>query len=311
MIRTVLGDIDNQKGNVLMHEHIQCVSNDMLAAFGKRWLDEEILEGYAVSILKQLKERLSLGIYVDGTSIDLGRNVKLIKSISEKTGVHIVASTGFYYYPSMVSCLRSAEELAEWIWYECENGMEGTEIKPGILKCAGEGNELTPDMEKRIKALSTVQAKTKLPMYAHCSHKEKIAYEMMDIFEKNNVNPEKTVLGHASRRLDADYLESLVREGYCICIDQAFDGSEEEVAQTVFKLCERGFENKLLFSHDRPLYNDFGVSSELGLDYPEDVHIQRYSFFRERLIPEFLKLGCTEEQCELFLRENGVKVLNF
>ncbi len=54
MIRTVLGDIDKSKrGNALMHEHIQCVSNDMLMAFGNKWLDENTMEKYAVSVLKK------------------------------------------------------------------------------------------------------------------------------------------------------------------------------------------------------------------------------------------------------------------
>ncbi len=292
-----------------MHEHIQCVSNDMLKAFGNRWLDEKKLENYAVSILSELKERINLGVFVDGTAIDLGRNVKLLKRISEKSGVHIIASTGFYYYPSMVSCMRSPKDLAEWILYECENGIEGTEIKPGILKCAADGN-MTADMEKRIRAVSIVQSKTGLPMYAHCSHNDNIAYEMTDIFDKSNVNPEKTILGHASRRLDVGYLESMLKEGYYICIDQSFEGDEERVARTVYGLCEKGYEKKLLFSHDRPLYNDFEAQSRLGIDYPEQAHINRYSFLQNKLIPTCEKVGCTKEHCELFLYKNAMSVLN-
>ncbi len=310
MIRTVLGDIKNPNGNILMHEHIQCMSNDMLQAFGNKWLDENRLENYAVSILSKLKEQINLGIFVDGTSIDLGRNVKLLKRISEKTGVHIVASTGFYYYPSMFSCMRSINDLAAWVLYECENGIEGTDVKPGMLKCAADG-KMTADMQKRIEAVSLAQAETGLPMYAHCSHNDNIAYDMMNIFFKNCVNPEKTILGHASRRLEVAYLESILKEGYYICIDQSFYGDEERVARTVYELCEKGHEKKLLFSHDRSLYNDFEIPDRLGLDYPEQAHIDRYSWFIYKLIPELNKTGCTKEQCELFLSENAKSILTF
>ncbi len=310
MIRTVLGDIENPNGNILMHEHIQCVSNDMLQAFGNRWLDENKLEYYAVSTLSKLKEQINLGIFVDGTPIDLGRNVKLLKRISEKTGVNIIASTGFYYYPSMFSYMRSSNDLAEWVLYECENGIEGTDIKPGILKCAADGN-MTEDMTKRVEAVSLVQAKTGLPMYAHCSHNNNIANEMMNIFDKSNATPEKIILGHASRRLDIAYLESILKEGYYICIDQSFDGDEERVARTVYKLCEKGYEKKLLFSHDRPLYNDFEIPDRLGLDYPEQAHIDRYSWFQHKVIHELKKIGCTKEDCELFLRKNAAQFLDF
>ncbi len=309
MIRTVLGDIEIDNGNILMHEHIQCVSNDMLMAFGNKWLSAEVIEEYAVNVLKQLKAQLNLSIFVDGTSIDLGRNIGLLKRISKQAGVHIVASTGFYYYPSMLSSKRSAEDLSEWVLYECENGIEGTDIKPGILKCAADGN-MTKDMKKRVEAVSLVQSKTNLPMYAHCSHTDELAYEMMSIFSQYNVNPEKTILGHASRRLDTDYLMDILKEGYYICIDQSWDGEEDTAAKTVYELCEKGYEKKLLFSHDRPLYNDFEKPDSLGLDCSAEAHINRFSFLQNKLIPAFEKYGCTKEQCELFLGKNAVNVLD-
>ncbi len=56
MIRTVLGDIKKEEfGNVLIHEHIRCVSNDMLMSQGAVWLDENNLEDYAVRVLSALK----------------------------------------------------------------------------------------------------------------------------------------------------------------------------------------------------------------------------------------------------------------
>ncbi len=311
MIRTVLGDIEKSKiKNALIHEHIQCVSGDMLYAFGNKWLDEEKLRKYAISILSRLKNETGINLFVDGTAVDLGRNIRLLKSVSEKSGVHIVASTGLYYYPSMLSCCRGAEELSEWFISECVDGMEGTDVKPGILKCAGDGSALTPDMKKRLKALSLTQAKTALPMYAHCSHESNIAYEMMKIFSDTGVDPEKVVFGHASRRLDADYLESILKEGYYISVDQSFDGDELTVAKAVYRLCEMGYEDKLLFSQDRSIYNDFESGERTGIDYPEEAHIKRYFYLQSKLIPEFLKLGCTKEQCEKFLSKNALRVLD-
>ncbi len=311
MIRTVFGDIEKDKcGNVLMHEHIQCVSKDMLAAFGDKWLDKERLEDLAVSVLQKLKSQIALDIYVDGTAIDLGRDVRLLKSISQKTGVHIVASTGLYYYPSMLSCARSAEALAEWFLYECEKGMEGTGVKPGILKCAADSMGMTEDTEKRLRAAAITQAKTGLPMYAHCSHTNRLALDMMSLFERENTNPEKIIFGHASRRLEVDYLAEILKQGYYICIDQSFDGDEKMVAKTVYRLCEMGYENKLLFSQDRPIYNDFAAPPQLGPECGESVHITRYSFLQNKLVPEFEKQGINEGQCAKFVRENALDVLD-
>ncbi len=310
IIRTVTGDINgSETGNVLMHEHIRCASYDMIKAFGKRWLDDERLEEYSVSILKELKKRFGVDIFVDGTPSDLRRDVDLFKRISQRSGVHIVASTGFYLFPSMISSQRTAEDLANWLLLECESGMDGTDITPGILKCAADGQEMSYDSQKRVSALSIVQHETGLPLYAHCSHKSPLTDTMTEIFERYNANPEQIILGHASRKTDPDYLEKVLSKGYYICIDQSFDGSEEKVSKAVYELCRRGFEDKILFSHDRSLYNDFEATDRTGLDYPEQVHIQRFAFLFERLIPKLKEEGCTDAQIEKFTCKNAIKVL--
>ncbi len=310
MIRTVTGDIERTTtGNVLMHEHIRNVSNDMLKSFGNAWLDDAYLEDYAVGILKTMQQRFSLGIYVDGTPCDLGRDAAQLRRISEKTGVHIVASSGFYYYPGMLSCKRSAEELAELLLRECENGLDGTTVLPGILKCAAHG-AMTEDMQKRIEAVAAVQKKTGLPLYAHCSHDGTLADELLAIFERHRLDPRQIVIGHASRRMDADYLETILRRGFYICIDQSNEGSEEAVAQVVMELCRRGYARQLLFSHDRAFYNDFNASGNTGIGWPASAHLQRFSYLYEKLLPALCSLGCSSEWAALFLRENALDVLD-
>ncbi len=309
MIRTVLGDIEKRAvGNVLMHEHIQCVSNDMLYAFGDDWIREKDIEDYSVKILGVLREKGIANTFVDGTPSDLGRNVRLLKRISERTGMHIIASAGMYFYPSMVSCMRSAEDLAKWFIRECENGMEGTGIRPGILKCAADALGMTHDTEKRLTALAITQKETGLPLYAHCSHTADLAQKMCGLFENNGADPEKIILGHASRRLDADYLESILCRGYYICIDQSW-GTEKEAA-TVYGLCQRGYEKRLLFSHDRPIYNDFESPDKLGISFPPETHVKRYSYLKNELLPALLDAGCSEAQCQLFLSDNASDVLD-
>ena len=125
MINTVNGQIEKQLfGTVLIHEHIRCASNDLLHIFGKKWLDENRLADFASEILIRMKEKYGLGLWVDGTPIDLGRDVALLKKVSEKSGVPIVASTGLYYFPSLYTQGHSESEIAAWFIDEFENGME-------------------------------------------------------------------------------------------------------------------------------------------------------------------------------------------
>ncbi len=311
MIRTVLGDIENTKsGNILMHEHIQIVPDDFLSSFGKKWLDSEKLENAAVRVLKTAKEKFGVKTVVDGTSIDLGRDAGLLQRVSKKSGVNIIASTGLYYYPSMLTCTNSEERFTELFLSECENGIDGTDALPGILKCAADG-ELTYDMEKRMRAVSAVQSKTGLPMYFHCSHNDDIAEKSMRIFENKNVNPNKTVFGHVSRRLNAEYLKNILKECYYICIDQSFWGSHDLVAQEVYKLCEMGYENKILISHDLPLYHGYEIPVNNDEDFLYNKSVDRFSFLYQGVVPELVKLGFTDDNLERILKLNAREVLNY
>jgi phosphotriesterase-related protein len=86
-----------------------------------------------------------------------------------------------------------------------------------------------------------VQRETGLPLYAHCRHLRDDAHRMLDIFAEQGADPAKTVLGHASFRLDADYLASLADRGCSLCIDQVFPGGEERAASAVAELVRRGY----------------------------------------------------------------------
>ena len=96
MIQTVTGEIKGKElGTVLMHEHISCASLSFCAAFGEKWFDRERIKALSVETLKKMKAERGLGLFVDATPIDVGRDVLLLKAVSEKSGVSIVASSGF------------------------------------------------------------------------------------------------------------------------------------------------------------------------------------------------------------------------
>ncbi len=300
----------NTLGNVLMHEHIQCVSNDLKHTFGGEWLNEATLCECAVNVLKEVKEKFEVGIFVDGTSWDLGRNVRLLREVSKRSEVHIVASTGLYFYPSMISWQRSADDLYALFMREIHDGMEGTDIRPGILKCAIDGEGMTEDTKKKLTAIGKVQAKTGLPVYVHCGHRDNMAFDAIDLLCQSGAEPKKLVLGHASRRLEAEYLKRVVSKGVYICIDQSWVGSERDVAKVVYALCKSGYEKQLLFSHDRAMRNDFEAWCCTPEALSVEPNIKRFLYLFVSLFNELKKIGCTEKQCNLFLRENALDVLD-
>ncbi len=310
MIRTVTGDIDHFDGRVLSHEHISCASDAMLRILNDRWFNQLELEKIAVAVLKRLHDEYGVGLYVDGTPCDLGRDAELLRRVSEKSGVKIVASSGLYYYPSVLTVGRTPEELAELFISECKNGMGNTDILPGILKCAVGGDKLSSDDRKRVAALGITQRECGLPLYVHSFHGGHVTEEVLELLMKFGANPEKTAVGHIVHRPDADYLAGIIERGCYICVDQCSQKRVVEVAHAVSELCKRGLDDHILCSLDQPIYSDFASSDYTGMTDSVETHLKRYAFLFETVLPEFERAGCSKEQCDAFIRKNPIKLLN-
>ena len=221
MIRTVTGMINKaESGVVLMHEHISCSSLSYGIAFGNEWLDSKQLKDLSIETMKLLREKHRLVLLVDGTPIDLGRDVMLLKEIAELSGVKIVASTGFYHLPSIETISNDADTLAKWLIDECRNGIVGTDIYPGILKCATGELGITADNQKKLSVMGMVQSETGLPLYVHCEHRGDIVQKQIDILRENGANTEKLIIGHTAICPDTEYLEKILDIGCYICMDQ-------------------------------------------------------------------------------------------
>ena len=115
MIKTVLGDIkEDALGITLPHEHICCYS-EYLNQMGKsKYLDKEQLLNIASDYLKELKAKYALNAFVDCTPVNIGRDIELLKRVSEQSEVNIVCSTGFYYTDEPVLYNTSAEQLCKY-----------------------------------------------------------------------------------------------------------------------------------------------------------------------------------------------------
>ena len=134
MVNSVQGVIDvKDLGFTLLHEHVVSVNPSMVQAFSG-WFNRQETLSNAVEQLGQAKQ-LGLKTMVDATPINLGRDVRLLKEVSEKTEVQIIPSTGFYFVDEPFMLGWDIDHLAQLMLLEIENGIQGTDIKPGIIKC--------------------------------------------------------------------------------------------------------------------------------------------------------------------------------
>lgn len=314
MIQTVTGKIEKSEiGAVLMHEHISCKSLSYANAFQDKWLDKDRLKSLSVDVLKLLKEKYALGLMVDGTPIDLGRDGVILKEISELSGVKIVASTGFYYLPSIEAASNSPEELAHWLIDECENGIVGTDIKPGILKCATGEYGITLDNFKKLSAVGIAQSVTGLPLYVHCEHKGDIAFKQIEALLGSGTNIEKIIIGHAAMRPETEYLEKVLESGCYVSMDQChcYPGRIDEIAKTLVYLSSRGYADKILMSNDYCIHSDFSCRDKNGLHLSATQHMRGLGYIFDDLNSKYLAFGGQSDNWNAMICKNSINVLDF
>ena len=141
---TIRGEVQSDKlGRSLIHEHI---TTDFIGAEKISQPQYNIDSAYntILPFLIKLKEQ-GVNSFFECTPNYIGRDVKLLKRLSEASGINIITNTGYYaavdkkYLPKHVY-EESAEQLAQRWLNEWRNGIDGTEIRPGFIKLGvGEG----------------------------------------------------------------------------------------------------------------------------------------------------------------------------
>lgn len=219
VVQTVQGPIDASKlGFTLPHEHI-CASS---AGFWQVW--PEFFGGranFVNQVVNQLKTARDEGVdtIVDVTPADVGRDIRLIQEVSRQSGMQIIACTGHWLYPSLSMSVRTVEELTEFFVLEIERGIEGTGIKPGVIKVATDREGVTPFLGKALRAAARASKATGIPVTTHTYAAERIGEKQAEIFEAEGLDPASVCLGHCDDTDDMSYLIGLIKRGYTLGMD--------------------------------------------------------------------------------------------
>ena len=119
-INSVLGPLNTRDlGFTLMHEHVISqgpVARNFPELFGPRFLDR---------IVTGITEAREGGVktIVDATTFDLGRDVNFLAEISRRTGVNIVASSGWWMSTPSFLKGHSPDLFADIFVREIEEGI--------------------------------------------------------------------------------------------------------------------------------------------------------------------------------------------
>jgi predicted metal-dependent phosphotriesterase family hydrolase len=202
-VNTVLGPIATEElGITALHEHI---------GFGlpgcdldtQWWKKPE--EAFEVTLQKLRRFREHGGrTFVDCTGIGNGRDVEYFQVLSRRTGVHIVAVTGFVAGDSALPYFRekSVEYLTDLFIHEITVGIDGTNAKAGAVKVGVSRGGMLSELDKRIyQAGARAALKTGVPIITHLSTDAQTA---INIFTAEGLPLNRVLMGHADVGMDAD-----------------------------------------------------------------------------------------------------------
>lgn len=199
---------------------------------------------------------------VEATGWGIGRDLAGLRRVSERTGVHIVAGTGFYLeasHPVDVVAL-GADGVTERILADLREGEDG--VRPGIIGEIGVSADFTAAEQVSLRGALAAQVETGLPVQVHLPGWLRLAPTVLDHVESVGADPTKVVLCHMGPSgEDLDYQRAVLDRGAWVQFDMlgmevyyADQGvqcpSDEQNAAHLARLVEHGYADQLLLSQD-------------------------------------------------------------
>ncbi|MGA2838080.1 MAG: phosphotriesterase-related protein [Acidimicrobiales bacterium] len=273
-VETVRGPVDTADlGRTYVHEHIFVLTPDVQQNYPDEWGDEDERVADAVAKLTALADS-GVRTIVDPTVIGLGRYVPRIQRVADQVpDLNIVVATGCYTYrdvpfffhhrtPAIRSLLgmEEPEPLVAMFTGDIVDGIAGTGVRAGMLKCAIDTPGLTPGVERVMRAVAKTHLATGCPVTVHTHPATRQGLEVQRVMAEEGVDPGRVVLGHSGDSTDVDHLGALADAGFWLGMDRFGINAEttfEQRADTVVELCRRGYADRMVLSHDAACYIDW------------------------------------------------------
>ncbi len=277
-VQTIRGPVDSSSlGWTLSHEHLTAGGPGMQSF---PWIYNE--DDAVKASLEALRRARDAGIVsmIDLTPFDLGRQITLFEKIAEADpGVNIVCTTGVYRWVPMYFLRRPVDDVAAHFIREIQDGIQGSAIRPGIIKVAWdqeyrlndgpEGFTVRSGLERAARAAARAAKATGVPISCHTLAADELGTPLLDIFEDEGLDLRAVTIGHSNDSTDMSYLTRIAARGATIGLDRYFSrAGEEEMARRAglaLALAEAGYAEQVTLGHDASPYYTF-ISQPAGLD---------------------------------------------
>ena len=250
VIQSVLGPLDTQDlGFTLAHEHITVTAPGVYQNYPELLGDKPM--DWVVEALKEIKSG-GVDTIVDATTLDLGRDVNLLREAAEQTDVNIIACTGWWLDIPRWFDGMFPDQMAAVFVREIEEGIAGTQVKPAILKSASDMDGVTAGGEVMLRAVARAHLKTGVPIVCHSYSPGEVGRRQTSILKEEGVSLERVKMDHSNDTTDLDYLVWLLDQGCFLGLDRypGMGVTSEQRTETLKALIDRGYADRLCPSHD-------------------------------------------------------------
>jgi len=315
VVRTVSGDIaPSGLGVTQTHEHLRCDQNLCCSTEDFPSNNTSMVLTDTELIVDALAEFRSAGgqAIAEMTVKGLGRDVAVLREISNRTGIHVIATSGFYVEACLPAFARTAsvEALTDFLVRELTEGADGTTIRTGILK-SGVGRPVIEGVELRCaQAVARAQRVSGVAITTHTSASSRfeilggnLGSLHLDVFEAEGVDPARVIIGHTDENADIRQLLSLAKRGAYVQFDVVGKSHwllDETRVELLARLVDGGHGDRLLLSTDRCRVSELKIKGGPGYD-----HLLR------TFVPKLRQAGFDEAMMHQILVTNPSRILAF
>ncbi len=299
-------------GKVLIHEHVFLMDMEYTFNYRADFFEEKTITE-AADRLNELKAA-GIDTIIDLTVLGLGRHIPTLAKAAALTDLNIVVSTGAYtfsdvpapfqfYGPGLLKHAEPEPMIAHFVG-DITQGIAGTGIKAGMLKCAIDAPGLTRGVERVMRAVARANRETGTPITVHTAPLQHTGRDVQRVLGEEGVDLEHVVIGHCGDSAEIDYLVELADKGSILGMDRFgidFAISMEQRVATIAELVRRGYAGQLTLSHDCCAWSDFFPAVA---DYHATMPNHNYLHIHNDVIPALREAGVSDGDLDRMFIDN-------
>jgi len=304
-VNSVLGPLDTANlGFTLMHEHL------MVAAAGisqnySGLLGADFMERIVNGLLEAKRE--GIDTIVDATTLDLDRDVTIMIEASRRSGVNIIACSGWWLERPRYLDEVSADQFARLFIGEITEGIAGTGAKAGILKASSDVGGVTAADESILRGVARAHLQTDVPIMLHSHPQAEVGRKQLAILKEEGVDLGRVKVDHSNDTTDLAYLIWLLEQGCYLGLDRYpgwNDVNPQTRTETMKALIDAGYGERLLLSHDHSLVSTIREASVITQEEREAHNPDGLLYIKRRVLPQLQEMGILETVLNGLLVDN-------